>query len=207
MMMVNSERFDCINKVTINVNTNKNVTNFSESDYYLDLLKGFDLNCCMAGLDRVNKKIIYTKEFVEFLSFNKIEVTNTAQPLQTTIRLHKKCEELKTDTSNLDMEMGLIQHSFTSGGIKSIGPEWLEKTKLNRDLVLKYFDFNVTQNNRTNNLYHYGSKDFELNRYFVFFYKCFRTPNSITFWDIFVRRKNEKVFNSLINFYQTLYNK
>jgi hypothetical protein len=75
--MVSSERFGDINKVTINVYSPNN-NNFNEVDYYKELLGVFDLNCCMAGLDRINNKIIYTEQFIDFLFTHKIEVTNTS---------------------------------------------------------------------------------------------------------------------------------
>jgi hypothetical protein len=201
--MVSSERFGDINKVTINVYSPNN-NNFNEVDYYKELLGVFDLNCCMAGLDRVNNKIIYTEDFVDFLSTNMIEVTNLSQPLQTTIRLHKKAEELKTDTPNIENEMGLIQHSFFISSHNSIGPEWFEKTKTYRELVTKYFTFNVDHPNRNQNIFNYKIKDFVINNYFSFFSrsKYFTKAELIIFWDIFVRGKNNRVFNALVNFYK-----
>jgi hypothetical protein len=201
--MVSSERFGDINKVTINVYSPNN-NNFNEVNYYKELLGVFDLNCCMAGLDRINNKIIYTEQFIDFLFTHKIEVTNTSQPLQTTIRLHNKCEELKSDTSNLDNEMELIQHSFFITTNKSIGPEWFEKTKIYRDLVLKYFTFKTPHPNSNQNIFNYNVKDFVVNNYFSFFYrsKYFSQEQLIIFWDIFVRGKNKKVFNTLVDFYK-----
>jgi hypothetical protein len=201
--MVSSERFGDINKVTINVYSPNN-NNFNEVDYYKELLGVFDLNCCMAGLDRVNNKIIYTKEFVDFLLTDMIEVTNLSQPLQTTIRLHKKVGELKTDMTNIENEMGLIQHSFFISSHNSIGPEWFEKTKKYRELVLKYFTFNTSHPNRDQNIFNYSVKDFVVNNYFSFFHrsKYFSREQLIIFWDIFVRGKNKKVFNTLVDFYK-----
>jgi hypothetical protein len=201
--MVSSERFGDINKVTINVYSPNNIS-FNEVDYYKELLGIFDLNCCMAGLDRINNKIIYTEQFIDFLFTHKIEVTNTSQPLQTTIRLHKKCEELNSDVSNLDNEMELIQHSFFITTNKSIGPEWFEKTRRYRDLFLKYFTFKTPHPNSDQNIFNYTVKDFVVNNYFSFFYrsKYFSQEQLIIFWDIFVRGKNKKVFNTLVDFYK-----
>jgi len=202
MRMVSSERFGDINKVTINVYSNS-MNQFKETNFYLDLLKVFDLSCCMAGLDRINNKIIYTDNFIDFLINNRIEVTNLSQPLQTTVRLHKKIGELKTDDSNLQVEMSLIQHSFLIIKSNHIGPEWLEKTKKYSNLVLKYFDFKKEQNNQDRNIFYYGVKEYEINNYFYFFNKNknFLLDELIIFWDIFIRNKNVKTFNTLHKFY------
>ena len=72
-------------------------------EYYQSLLNNFDLNCCCAGLDSVNKKIIYTAQFIEFLC-DKIEVTSTLTPLNTAIRSNNKTKDLKTNS--------LLKHEF-----------------------------------------------------------------------------------------------
>jgi len=200
--MNSSERFGVINKVSLSV-SNVDPESFNETDYYKQLLNSFDLNCCMAGLDRVNNKIIYTEGFVDFLLTDSIEITNLDYPLQTTVRFFKKGEELGTDTSNFDTEISLIQHSFLiSGRIKSIGPEWMEKTRLNKDLVLKYFSFNTEQNDTNRNIFSYTIKDFDCNEYTNLFY-IGNSQNLITFWDLFVRKKKVWLLDKLIAYYKT----
>jgi hypothetical protein len=109
MRMFGSERFGIVNKVSINV-FKQSIQNFNETNYYKTLLTVFDLNCCMAGLDRVNGNIVYTEDFLDFLESDMIEVTNVSQPLQTSVRLKNKSLQLGTDLSNFDCEMNLIKH-------------------------------------------------------------------------------------------------
>ncbi len=115
--MVKSERRGIINDVLISVGDRRygwgrtEVIELNQTEYYESLLNNFDLNCCCAGLDRVNKKIIYTDKFIEFLCNDKIEVTSTLTPLNTAIRLNNKTKDLKTN-SDLDKEVELLE--FTS---------------------------------------------------------------------------------------------
>ena len=205
LSMVSSNRFGVLNEVKIDVKLLNN-SEFNEVNYYLDILKVFDLNCCSAGIDRVNEKIIYTDKFIDFLLTNKIEVTNISQPLQTTYRLHKKIKELKTDKSNLDIEMSLIQHSCFKSNINWIGPEWLEKIKDNNKLFHKYFKIG------TDNVYtpydgaeSYHIKDFKLQKYVNDFnFYMLDNDSIIAFWDLFIRRKNIKNYDKVLTFYQTI---
>lgn len=202
--MVNSERFGYINKITINVHLHQG--EFRPSDYYKQLLNNFDLNCCAVGIDRVSKKIIYTKHFVDFLSHNRIEVISMAHPLQTAVRMKKKSEELKTDTSNFKTEMSLIQHSFLVRGRNAIGLEWASKIKDYTDFIDEYFVFDDvrTENIATGEptLFYYGPTNFVLNPS-TYQFKFNSLQSLISFWDIFIRRKkeNEKKRDELVKFY------
>ena len=205
LSMVSSNRFGVLNEVKIDVKLLNN-SEFNEVNYYLDILKVFDLNCCSAGIDRVNEKIIYTDKFIDFLLTNKIEVTNISQPLQTTYRLHKKIKELKTDKSNLDIEMSLIQHSCFKSNINWIGPEWFEKIKDNNKLFHKYFKIG-TDNEYTpyDGAESYHIKDFKLQKYVNDFnFYALDNDSIIAFWDLFIRRKNIKNYDKILTFYQTI---
>jgi hypothetical protein len=203
LSMVSSNRFGVLNEVKIDVSL-RNDSEFNEVNYYLDILKVFDLNCCSAGIDRVNEKIIYTDKFVDFLLTNRIEVTSIAQPLQTTYRLHKKIEELKTDKSNLDIEMSLIQHSCFKSNRNWIGPEWLAKLKNNNKLFHKYFEGGTNDRHTPyDGAKSYHIKDFKLQKYVSNFNFYILDNNSIiTFWDLFIRRKNIKNYDKVLTFYQ-----
>jgi hypothetical protein len=204
MRMFSSERFGIINKVSISVSTiKKSIQGFNETEYYKTLLTVFDLNCCMAGLDRVNGNIVYTEDFLDFLESNMIEVTNVSQPLQTSVRLKNKSVQLGVDTSNFDCEMNLIKHSFTIKKIHSIGPEWMEKVKNNREFVLEHFDFNV-EINSNQEVFNYTVNSFELEKYYNNFYIHHNTK-LISFWNLFVRKKNEEAFNKVLTFYNKIY--
>lgn len=206
LSMIGSSRFGVLNKVKIDVKLN-NGGEFNEVNYYLDILKVFDLNCCSAGIDRVNEKIIYTDKFIDFLVTNKIEVTNVSQPLQTTYRLHKKIKELKTDKSNLDIEMSLIQHSCFNSNINWIGPEWLKKINDNNKLFHKYFESPISEGEYVpyDGAKMYKMKDFKLQKYVNDFnFYMLDNDSIIAFWDLFIRKKNIKNFNKVLTYYENI---
>lgn len=196
--MVNSERFGLINKVTIDVHLWQN--KFNPTIYYTELLSGFDLNCTPVGLDRVNCKIIYTDKFVDFLLTNRIEVIGINHPLQTAVRLLKKSKELKTDNSNFENEMSLLQHSFLLHDQKAIGPEWIEKSKEYKDFIANYFRPHPYQE-APQDLFYYTSKDFILKPYVTQFNFYGGTSALIGFWDLFVRLKDINKLNKIMTFY------
>jgi hypothetical protein len=200
--MVNSERFDVINKITINVHLLEK--NFVSDEYYQQLLDNFDLNCVQVGVDRVNNKIIYTEEFIHFLETNKIEVTSIKQPLQTAVRMYKKGFELKTDKTSFEKEMSLLQHSFLINPMRSIGPEWTIKSDKYKDFLRKYFvETNI--NRIVEGIINYTSHPFELEP-FVSQFTFTNTNELLFFWDIFVRVKNEESLHKLLTFYTNFKN-
>lgn len=197
--MVNSERFDIINKITINVHLWRK--NFVVTDYYKQLLNNFDLNCTMVGLDRVNNKFVFDDEFVYFLETNKIEVRGINNPIQTAVRMYKKGIELKTNTVSFETEMSLLQHSFIMYGGRSIGPEWMLKVDNYGEFLRDYFmEDPKTKHGNTENLYHYTSKPFELKEY-VNQFNFTNNKTLIFFWDVFVRVKCKETLGKLLTFY------
>lgn len=203
MRMVSSERFGIVNKVTINV-YKESIRNFRETNYYKTLLSVFDLNCCTAGLDRVNGKIIYTEDFLDFLESNMIEVMNVSQPLQTAIRLKNKSIQLGTDVSNFETEISLIKHSFIINKYSSIGPEWVKKVKNNKDFVLEHFDFNAKKVSTVEGVINYTIKSFEVEKYYNNFH-IHDNKQLISFWNLFVRKKNKQALEKVLTFYGNLF--
>jgi hypothetical protein len=197
--MTNSERFGLINKIGIQVYLN-HLHDFKVTDYYPQLLNNFDLNCCSAGIDRLNGKIIYTDKFVDFLVNNQIEVIMISSPLQTSIRMLKKSKELNTNTNNFETEMSLLQHSFVNGEHKYMGLEWWDKAKKYGSFLSNYFQFTSKTGYLVNNLFQYTTKNFEIVKYFDQF-KFNSESSMISFWDLFVRKKNQESLNKLITFY------
>ena len=196
--MVSSDRFGIINKIGISVYLNPNLE-FIVEDYYKQLLDNFDLNCCSAGIDRLNGKIIYNDKFVDFLVSNRIEVTMVSSPLQTAVRMLKKSKELSTNVSNFETEMSLLQHTFVIDAYKYIGGEWWDKSKKYSSFLAHYFKF-TSPNSNEENLFEYTSKNFELTKYFDQF-KFNSESSLIGFWDLFVRKKNQDNLNKLVTFY------
>ena len=84
--IVETEREDLFNWVYINKN--------GDTHGYQYILEGFDINCCMVGINLSTKELIYTKDFVDFLSHRQLQVVNPYTPCHTSLRLIKKSEEL-----------------------------------------------------------------------------------------------------------------
>lgn len=108
----------------------------------LVIIEGFDLNNCKAGLDMENGKILYTKEFVDFLKTKQIKVVNPCAPVQTTIRIYNKIKELGL-YCDLEHEMRFLtvasKHLHSGQMTKIIGPETKQKYDKIKDFVEKYF--------------------------------------------------------------------
>ena len=139
MRMVSSVRNLNWNTILICVGTNSDEIN--QQDYYKGLLDNFDLNCCCAGLDTINKKIIYNNKFIEFLVNDKIEVVSLLTPLNTAIRLINKTKALKTNC-DLKSEIELLKHGFLEDTMprhKTIGKIWYDKYRKNKRFVNKHF--------------------------------------------------------------------
>ena len=107
------------------------------------ILDGFDLNCCMAGIDFGTEKIVYNQHFVNFLKTKQLKVISPNTPLQTSIRLFKKIEDLGC-FCDVEHEMRFL--TTTKMWIKNsreissfIGPETIVKYEKYKDKVSKYF--------------------------------------------------------------------
>jgi len=212
MRMVSSTRNGNWNTILISI-TNYNNTNniLNQSDYYKSLLNNFDLNCCCAGLDIINDKIIYTDKFVEFLCNDKIEVLSTLTPLNTAIRMKNKTEDLKTNC-DLKSEIELLKHDFlnsTNNHYKQIGNIWYDKYKKNKKFINKHFiikKLHQHQNHRNiylngeKNFYVYWPKKFEI-KYFFKLYEMLTNKSLVRYWDIFVRGKDNTKKEKLIQWY------
>jgi|688.fasta_scaffold00011_27 hypothetical protein len=136
--IIDTDREGIFNNVFINkVGDSYDVTDFSF------VLKGFDINCCMIGIDLSNKKLLYTKDFEEFLTTRQLMVSNPYTPCHTSLRLLKKKEELNVYL-NIEKEMNflsqvyhLFDNPFKSGMGNVFGNFFSEKYK---DLYNKYKD-------------------------------------------------------------------
>ena len=95
------------------------------------IVDGFDLNCCMAGLDLEKEEILFSKSFIDYLETKQLKVVNSNSPIQTSIRLFKKIEDLNC-FCNVEHEMRFL--TATQKWIKGskevtqfLGPETLAK--------------------------------------------------------------------------------
>ena len=115
----------------------------------LVILQGFDLNCCKAGLDLENEKIIYTSEFVDYLKTKQLKVVHPCAPIQTVIRIYRKMQDLKC-YCDIEHEMKFLTvatKNVNSGQMsKYIGPETYTKYEKCKDFVDKYFTLREPKN-------------------------------------------------------------
>jgi len=84
-------------------------TNFD----YINVLKGFDLNCCQVGINLETRQLIYTPEFEKFLFGRQLKVVTLYTPFHTAIRVFKKMEELKC-FCDVEREMRYLTHAVYS---------------------------------------------------------------------------------------------
>jgi hypothetical protein len=182
--MLTTNREGIINTIEIGVFYHKKSFNFNKLNYYQTLLDGFDLNCVKVGLDRVNKKIMYTEDFVDFLLTNKIRVSDVSTPIQTLYRIDKKVKELNLSTSNLESEYSLLQHSTLTQHSLRIGRKTIEKILKNKDLIQKYFK-SIAWVDSQGSVLEYGPTPFLVNG--LINQIEINTPKELlNFWRIFV---------------------
>jgi hypothetical protein len=103
------------------------------------ILNGFDLNCTQVGLDLENEKIIYTKDFLDFLIDKQLKVVAPHTPIQTSVRLLKKKEELNC-YCNLDLEMDFLSKSIFTDVSLSFGEKTYNRYLKYKDTIDKYFE-------------------------------------------------------------------
>jgi len=204
--MYNSERFGVVNKVSIRVSNHRlgTIPNFNPVNYYNEVLNQFDINCCSAGIDRVNNKIVYTENFVYFLLKNKIEVITLHTPIKSFIRLHNKIKDLNCEC-DLENEIKLLKHGFICSDMfdRRFGDEWYEKINNNLEIVTEHFEVTAQKNDKSlvqlifdiggvnKNIYRYQPKKFRIEDFaFVFSRNYFNKAGLMVLWDIMVRDKN-----------------
>lgn len=84
-----------INRIEYDSNTNdRNI-----------IIQSFDLNCVMIGYLIEEDRILFTKEFEEFLINKTIKIVNATTPCHTAIRLVKKCDELGLKIDERELEI------------------------------------------------------------------------------------------------------
>lgn len=143
--VIETDRDGIFNNVYV---SKTNLTDTEERYQYV--LKGFDINCCMVGIDLENKKLIYTKEFEEFLQHRQLLVSNPYTPAHTSLRLLKKKEELNVyldvekEIRYLSQVYLLFNDPYQNGLNKVFGTFFSEKYKdlydKYKDQISEYFD-------------------------------------------------------------------
>ena len=139
MRVLNHSRKGIINH--INYLYEKGVGSDNKNEQYV-IVEGFDLNCCKAGLDLLNEKIIYTPEFVEYLETKQLKVTNPCSPIQTSIRLFKKMTDLNChcDIKHEMRFLTVASKRFNNRNVtKIIGPETKAKYDKFKSKIEDYF--------------------------------------------------------------------
>jgi hypothetical protein len=73
------------------------------------IIKGFDINCCQAGINLSTKEVVWTPEFENFLYHKQLRAVSYLTCQHTAVRLVRKAKELNFATLDLDVEMYKIQ--------------------------------------------------------------------------------------------------
>jgi len=141
MRVLNHSRKGIINNINY-LYQEFNQKNYNKKSEHYVIIEGFDLNCCKAGLDLLNKKIVYTPEFVDYLETKQLKVTNPCSPIQTSIRLFKKISDLNCycDVKHEMRFLTVASKRFNNRNItKIIGPETKAKYDKFKNKIEDYF--------------------------------------------------------------------
>lgn len=104
------------------------------------ILKGFDLNCCQAGINLETSELIYTKEFEQLLMTKQLDVTSFYTPSHTAIRIFKKIDELGL-YCNVDKCMEILSQPLNYNNylnVKLFGFSIYFSTKY-KEIYMKYY--------------------------------------------------------------------
>ena len=124
------------------------------------ILRGFDLNCCQAGIDLSNGVLHYTDSFVKFLKSKQVFVDIPYTPFHTAIRLIKKMEMYGNFCyCDIDYEMNyLYQATNSDEACMFFGKENYDKFITYKDILTQYME--VTPVEIGNMPYEYRKKYF-----------------------------------------------
>lgn len=106
------------------------------------ILRGFDLNCCQAGIDLSNGVLHYTDSFVKFLKSKQVLVDIPYTPFHTAVRLVKKMEMYGNFCyCDIDYEMNyLYQATGSDEACMFFGKENYDKFITYHDWLIDYID-------------------------------------------------------------------
>jgi hypothetical protein len=124
------------------------------------ILRGFDLNCCQAGIDLKNGVLHYTESFVKFLKSKQVLVDIPYTPFHTAIRLFKKMEMYGDFCyCNIDYEMNyLYQATNSDEACMFFGQENYDKFINHHEYLQEYIE--VSEVDIKNMPYEYRKKYF-----------------------------------------------
>jgi hypothetical protein len=138
----------------------QNLTNMPNIDPDNDIiLRGFDLNCCQAGIDLKNGKLHYTESFEKFLKSKQVLVDIPYTPFHTAIRLVKKMSMYGDFCyCDMDYEMRYLKQALRSDeSCRFFGKETYDKFVDNKEC---HEYFKVTMVDVKNMPYDYRKKYF-----------------------------------------------
>jgi hypothetical protein len=106
------------------------------------ILRGFDLNCCQAGIDLSNGVLHYTDSFVKFLKSKQVFIDIPYTPFHTAIRLVKKMEMYGDFCyCDVDYEMNyLYQATGSDEACMFFGKENYDKFITYHDWLVDYIE-------------------------------------------------------------------
>jgi hypothetical protein len=117
--VMKSERDGIINNISCFVSHGQLGSKHTTPNYDPDndiILRGFDLNCCQAGIDLKNGVLHYTESFKNFLKSKQVLVDIPYTPLHSAIRLIKKMVMYGDFCyCDIDYEMKYLQQATKSG--------------------------------------------------------------------------------------------
>ncbi len=132
------------------VNIRKIYNDLDDTTKYSHIIRSFDINCTMVGIDLVTNELVYTKEFEEFIRTRQLMVCNPYTPCHSSLRLIKKRDELGCYL-DIDKEMRFLSQIFniyvnpyTNDLKRRFGNFFSEKYKdlydKYKDIISEYFE-------------------------------------------------------------------
>jgi hypothetical protein len=74
--------------------TYKNLKYFKLSDLTMEIIENFDINSTQVGISLIDKKLVFTENFLNFLISKQLEIVKWNTPIHSFIRIIKKQKEL-----------------------------------------------------------------------------------------------------------------
>jgi hypothetical protein len=108
-----------------------------------NILKGFDINCCQAGISLSTGELFYTPDFIDFLKSGNVYITNVGNPYHSAVRLFKKTKDMlgncnfREELAILSLAIRLLKPGYTSEEIPLDDLSFLDKE--DKDILSTFY--------------------------------------------------------------------
>lgn len=148
--VTNSERLDMIN--TVKYETNNSDLNV--------LLKSFDINAVMCGIDMATKELVMRDEFVQFLATKKLKIINFNTPGHSAVRILCKRDDLQVsyDLSSQIESIRLVLSNHMPYTRVCFGQKYYQLYERHAKTLNGYFHLDEITGKRTHQLWKFSMR-------------------------------------------------